>query len=228
MKRFSASHPLLRGLACATLALCCLSATGDTGADEESFFPNDRKRVSQHQELTRHTELPPGMPKPPRGDNGMRERLEVVERFLNMPPEKLAMIRSLIERIEQMTPEEKERLRERIREVRSMDGERQRHLMDTYRGMPWQDRVILRQYWQSLSPEQQQLYREELMQMTPEERLARRDDMLAEAKAAGITAPDEKPPKGDRPRRRHSDMPPGQGPGGLPFMRGNGEQTNDE
>ncbi|WOO42232.1 DUF3106 domain-containing protein [Rubellicoccus peritrichatus] len=128
------------------------------------------------------------------------ESLDVVERFLEMPPERLAMIRALIERLEQMTPEEKEAMKERIASYRAMTRERRAHMMEEFQQIPVHDRLLLRMYWRSLPREQAKLEKEKIRSLPPEERDAYRKELLAKARESGISiTPPTPPPNIDVP-----------------------------
>lgn len=57
--------------------------------------------------------LPENLPSP----QELREQLELLERFLQLPPEQLRRIRETIQRIEAMSPEQKESLLRRLQEM---------------------------------------------------------------------------------------------------------------
>jgi hypothetical protein len=136
----------------------------------------------------------------------MTDEMAALEKFLDMSPEQLAMIRNLIGRIEQMSAEEKEELRTRIRNLREMDAERRQKLMDMHRQIPWEERMILHQYWRSLSDEERKQLAEEMKNLSPEERLAHKQQILEKARAAGFDESNLPPPpaRPDFPRRKVS------------------------
>lgn len=105
-------------------------------------------------------------------------QLFMLERFLDMSPERLAGMRETIERIEAMSPEERALMRERLAQYRQLhEAERQR-FMEAFRRLPAHQQCRLRDYWQNLSPEQRQQQRQQLRQMSPEERQQWRSSVL--------------------------------------------------
>ncbi len=147
----------------------------------DALFPNDQRQQRK-------------WGKPMEGEQG-DDSLKVVERFLEMPPERLAMIRTLLERIEQMTPEEREAMRERLASYRALTDERRARMMEEFRQVPVQDRLLLRKYWCTLPKDQARAEKEKLHNMPPHERPAYRDSLLEKARAAGVTlAPPTPPP----------------------------------
>jgi len=97
-------------------------------------------------------------------------KLEMLERFLDMPPERLAQIRETIERVESMSDEEKERMRDQIAEYREMHQNKRRKLLEAFERVPKEEREEMRDYWNSLSPEERKEQRQKLREMSPEER----------------------------------------------------------
>lgn len=184
--------------------------------DGNGMFPDDRRGPPRGEKGERPPRFGDRSERPRRGGdltvgaNGeigeMRppksggESLEVVERFLDMPPERLAMIRALIERLEQMTPEEKEAMRERIASYRAMTGERRAHVMEEFKQVPIQDRLLLRMYWRSLPREQAKAEKAKINSMPRIEREAYREELLAKARERGISiTPPTPPPNIDIP-----------------------------
>lgn len=122
------------------------------------------------------------------------EPMHVVEQFLEMPPERLAMIRTLIERLEQMTPEEREAMRERLAEYRAMSEERRSRMKEAFRQVPIEERLLLRMYWRSLPKKEAQAAREKMKQLSPDERELYRQEMVSRAREAGISIMPPGPP----------------------------------
>ncbi|MGE9293542.1 MAG: DUF3106 domain-containing protein [Puniceicoccales bacterium] len=157
---------------------------------------------------------------------GMSEELAAVEKFLDMSPEQLAMIRNLIGRIEQMSEEEKEEMRARIRKIRDMDSARRQQLMEEHRKIPWEERMILHQYWRSLPDEERKALWREMKGLSPEERLAQHQKMLLKAKEAGFdesTLP-PRPERGSFDRDRQKDGTNRENPGQNSPAPGNDQQ----
>lgn len=58
-----------------------------------------------------------GAPRPARNPQEFEE-LQILHRFLSLPPERLAEIRQTIEKIEKLTPEERQALRQKVEQLR--------------------------------------------------------------------------------------------------------------
>lgn len=114
------------------------------------------------------------------GDEDREEamQLAMLERFLNMPPEKLAEIRETIEQVEAMSEEEREAMRQQIAEYRKLRFEKRRALLDAFRKVPQEEREQMREYWQSLSPEEREQKRRTLREMSQEERMQWRQRVI--------------------------------------------------
>lgn len=109
------------------------------------------------------------------------EPLAVLERLLNASPDKLARLRELIIKIENMSPEDKAQMRERIEQFHELNGTQRRGAMRRMEHIPPQDRRVLMRHWLRLPPEQARAERQRLLQMSPEERRAYRERIVEEA-----------------------------------------------
>ena len=105
-----------------------------------------------------------GLPKDSQGETRMLQQL------LKMEPAGLADLRQTIERIEQMTSDEKEKLRKRVDELNQMRPERVKAMRDRFESIPREDREAMRQRWLNLPPEERQEWHQKLRAMAPEER----------------------------------------------------------
>ena len=105
-----------------------------------------------------------GLPKDSQGETRMLQQL------LKMEPAGLADLRQTIERIEQMTSDEKEKLRKRVDELNQMRPERVKAMRDRFESIPREDREAMRQRWLNLPPEERQEWHQKLRAMGPEER----------------------------------------------------------
>ena len=105
-----------------------------------------------------------GLPKDSQGETRMLQQL------LKMEPAGLADLRQTIERIEQMTSDEKEKLRTRVEELNQMRPERVKAMRDRFESIPREDREAMRQRWLNLPPEERQEWHQKLRAMDPEER----------------------------------------------------------
>lgn len=203
-----ASAPMLFGSPVLLHAADTTAASAPARATAQPDMPPPPPPGSFDENDGNDPNLPPGMQRPPRHrPDGMTDEMAALEKFLDMSPEQLAMIRNLIGRIEQMSAEEKEELRSRIRNLREMDSERRQKLMDMHRQIPWEERMILHQYWRSLPDEERKQLWEEMKDLSPEERLAHKQQILEKARAAGFDESTLPPPPASRP-----DFPRRKGP----------------
>lgn len=94
----------------------------------------------------------------------------MLQQLLKMEPAGLADLRQTIERIEQMTSDEKEKLRKRVEELKHMRPERVKAMRERFESIPREDREAMRQRWLNLPPEERQEWHQKLRAMAPEER----------------------------------------------------------
>ncbi|MDP4610379.1 MAG: DUF3106 domain-containing protein [Opitutales bacterium] len=104
-------------------------------------------------------------PPPPPG-----HETRLLQHLLQMDSQELVNLRQTIERIEKMSPEEKDRLNQRIGKMRDMDPERIESMRKKYEAIPEETRQAMRKRWMEMTPEERDAWREKLRAMTPEER----------------------------------------------------------
>jgi len=98
-------------------------------------------------------------------EKSKNQEMRLLNRFLNLPPEKLAQIRRTIERIEKMPPEEKEALRQKINEFRGMNPGAQRDIRRDWNNVPPEERKAMQQKWFNMPPERRKAMRRRMMDM---------------------------------------------------------------
>jgi hypothetical protein len=126
----------------------------------------------------------------------------LLQQLLHMEDQQLTNLRQTIERIEQMTPEEKAQLRGRIGTIRKMPPEKVDAMRKQYKAIPKEQRQAMRQRWLELSPEQRAEWRGKLRDMSHEERTA------AFQQQGFLPPPPHRDKKGPRPA--HRSTPPAQ------------------
>ncbi|MEN8725485.1 MAG: DUF3106 domain-containing protein [Lentimonas sp.] len=94
----------------------------------------------------------------------------LLQHFLEMDSKELANLRLTVERIEKMTPEEKQKLSSRIGKMQKMDPKRIEQMREKYQAIPEEARKNMRQRWLSMSPEEREAWRKKLTEMSHEER----------------------------------------------------------
>ncbi len=110
--------------------------------------------------------------------------MEMVERILNMPPERLHQMRRTIEDIERMSPVEKERLQQKLRRFRHMPEHQRSQLLQRWNGVPHTDRMRLRQHWSGLTAEERERERVKIRGLDPEQRRAYFQSLFNPSRAA--------------------------------------------
>lgn len=131
----------------------------------------------------------------------LRDRLTLLNQFLDLPPDKLCQIRETIAAIEKMSDNDKVALRTAIDQFFNMHPDTQKTVVSHMQHIDPKDRTLLRQYWFSMSPSERTAERQKLMAMTPQERAAYDKELLARLHAnppppldASIQTPSEPPP----------------------------------
>lgn len=71
----------------------------------------------------------------------------MLDRFLKLPLDKLRRIRQTIEKIENMSSEEKENLRNQLQAYKRLHPRQQDDLCKRFDRIPSEDRAIMRQRW---------------------------------------------------------------------------------
>ena len=115
----------------------------------------------------RHT---PDHMAPSREEPDRMQEMRLLHRFLSLPPERLQHLRETIERIENMSTEEKDELRSKIQEFHRLNATQRRRLEQTWKEMPSESRQKLHHHWQGMSPTERRRERRKLGQMNREER----------------------------------------------------------
>jgi hypothetical protein len=111
---------------------------------------------------------------PPKDSQGPPESVQretrMLQHFLKMETADLINLRQTIERIEGMSPEEKEKLRKRIGKLDLMRPERVKAMRERFESIPREKREAMRKRWLDLAPEERQEWHQKLRAMSPEER----------------------------------------------------------
>jgi predicted component of type VI protein secretion system len=99
--------------------------------------------------------------------NDSQGETRMLQQLLKMEPAHLVNLRQTIERIEQMTSDEKEKLRKRVDELNQMRPERVKAMRERFESIPREDREAMRQRWLNLPPEERQDWHQKLRAMDP-------------------------------------------------------------
>jgi hypothetical protein len=136
--------------------------------------------------------------------------------FINLSPERLTELRKLIDKLDDMSAEDKAALKERVMQQMALIRSLRDALGGGIRTLSPRDRDVLRRYYVSLNPEDTQAWVDRAKAAkSPEETDAVVRDMLTSAVARGIT-----------PNPDYSDKPPGPPPGGPGGPGGPGDRRN--
>jgi hypothetical protein len=112
--------------------------------------------------------------------------------FINLPPERLTALRKLVDKLDDMSAEDKAALRERVMQQMALLQELRRDVGPATRELSPRDRDVLRRYYFSLVPEDTQAWLDRAKtQNSPDQMKAIVRDMLTSAATRGI-APDPK------------------------------------
>lgn len=101
---------------------------------------------------------------------GAGNRGELLARLLEMDADQLAQLRQTIERVENMTPAEKERAQARVKRVQKLPPERVKAMRERYQSIPAEKRAQMRQRLNQMTPEEREAWREKMRATSPEKR----------------------------------------------------------
>jgi hypothetical protein len=103
----------------------------------------------------------------PRHQGGYN-RMEMLRRLLDTPPEHLRMIRETIRRIEQMTPPERDAMRKRLKKFRELPSNSRTKMLSDFHTR----QEFLNRHWQSFPPDKQEKEKQHFEKLPPEKRKA--------------------------------------------------------
>lgn len=139
----------------------------------------------------------------PLADRG-GEQIEMLRRLLETPPEKLRLMRETIQRVENMTPEDREDMRRRLKRFRELPLQRRSEVFRNFH----HKQNSLRRYWDSLPQKKRDKELLEFQRLAPHERKAFVDRLSGRSEHGGGKPPF--PPAGtprNVPRHRPSPQP---------------------
>ena len=109
------------------------------------------------------------------------EELVALERFLGSSDEELDQLIAALKRIRAMSPEERAEFGEQIREFRSLPGEQRRLMREGWRQRTRPDNEQWREHMRSLPQNERTIIQQKLDSLTPGERQLFREQILKEA-----------------------------------------------
>ncbi len=109
-----------------------------------------------------------------RRHNGMHadERVMLLKRMMDLPPERLEMLQTTIRRIQSLSPEEKANLRKRLDSFGRMSGQEQRRLLETFRDDERKRWADFQRRHKHLPPDQRKREQSRIHLLPPHERRA--------------------------------------------------------
>ena len=137
----------------------------------------------------------------PLADRG-GEQLEMLRRLLDTPPEKLRLMRETIQRVEKMSPEDREDMRLRLKRFRELPLQRRSEVFRNFH----HKQNSLRSYWDSMPPQKRDKEMHEFQRLPPHERKAFMDRVLRRSERGG--KPPFPPIGPPRNAPRHRPPPP--------------------
>mgnify|MGYP005651572593 CR=1 FL=1 len=137
------------------------TASSQEGRDRKQDSP-DKVRPSTEDKRQRV----PGSG-PPRQQGGYN-RLEMLRRLLDAPPEQLRMIRETIRRIEQMTPPERDAMRKRLKNFRDLPSNSRSKMLSDFQTR----QECLNRHWQSFPPDKRDKEKKNFEKLPLEKRKA--------------------------------------------------------
>ena len=141
------------------------------------------------------------------------EDIQTIRKILELPPERLARIRSAIEKMERMSPETRREFAANLAKYEAATPEERHKLMKEMRERGGFGARVLEHHFKTLSPEEAKAERARIQALTPEQRMEfiRK---LAEKYGAEVAKEKGKSPEGkegDKPgmKRRKKEEPDG-------------------
>jgi hypothetical protein len=135
--------------------------------------------------------------------SGVESRL--LQHLLSMDAKELANLRQTVERIEKMSPADRDKMRRRMKDMDAMEPGKVEAMRQYYQSIPKETREAMRRNWDAMSTEERADWRRRLRDLSPAERLRvfQEEGFLP----------------GGRPRQKPSDSPSGKKPATPPVDR---------
>jgi hypothetical protein len=112
---------------------------------------------------------------------GEGEQIEMLRRLLDTPPEKLRLMRETIQRLEKMSPKDREDMRRRLKRFRELPKQRRSEVFRKFH----HKQNSLRSYWDSLPAKTREKEQLEFQRLLPHERKAFMDRVLGRSERGG-------------------------------------------
>lgn len=96
------------------------------------------------------------------GDRKRMREMALLDRLLSMLPEQLTHLRQTIERVENMSAEERKEIRRNVRHFRHLPPRERSQMFRNWEELSEKKRTLLQQHWEALSHEERRARRMEL------------------------------------------------------------------
>ena len=148
------------------LLLACLGLGASLLAQSEPNGESPRRPASQ-----KHDKREQGIESDPR-HSGMHadERVLLLKRMMDLPPERLEILQATIRRIQSLSPEEKAKLRKRLDSFGRMSGQEQRRLLEAFRDDERKRWEEFQRRHKHLPPDQRKREKSRIHLLSPHER----------------------------------------------------------
>ena len=147
----------------------CLGLAASSLAQDEPNEESPKRPPPQ-----RHEKAEEQRPEANRRHNGMHadERVLLLKRMMDLPPERLEMLQATIRRIQSLSPEEKTNLRKRLDSFGRMSGQEQRRLLEAFRDDERKKWADFQRRHKHLPPDQRKREQSRIHLLPPHERRA--------------------------------------------------------
>lgn len=139
------------------------------------------------------------------------EEIQTIRRILELPPERLARMRSAIEKMERMSPESRREFAANLAKYESASPEERHKIMKEMRERGGFSARVLEHHFKTLSPEEAKAERARLQALTPEQRMefVRK---LAEKYGPEVAKEKGKPGEAKEGEKKRRKAPEGEAP----------------
>ena len=187
------------------LLLVCLGLTASLLAQDK---PNEKS--TKRPPPQRHDQAEEQRPEANRRHNGMHaaERVLLLKRMMDLPPERLEMLQATIRRIQSLSPEEKTNLRKRLDSFGRMSGQEQRRLLEAFRDDERKRWADFQRRHKHLPPDQRKREQSRIHLLPPHERRAYFEQLRRNKHPKGGDAPPHTPPRREgAPKNKNPQAP---------------------
>ena len=182
----------------------CLGLAASSLAQDEPNEESPKRPPPQ-----RHEKAEEQRPEANRRHNGMHadERVLLLKRMMDLPPERLEMLQATIRRIQSLSPEEKTNLRKRLDSFGRMSGQEQRRLLEAFRDDERKRWADFQRRHKHLPPDQRKREQSRIHLLPPHERRAYFEQLRRNKHPKGGAHAPPHPPRRDAPPQEETPSP---------------------